>query len=327
MKKYAMMIVPTGVGAEHGGYAGDANPIARKLSKAVPLIVNPNVVNAAVFSGINENMLYVEGWSMSGFVRGEISLLPHKNNKIGIIFDRAIPENVLNIHINTMNAVKTVYDVDIMGYEITQESAGVEFFTSESGISTGTVKNPETLLKAGKKLLEKGADALAVVAFFEEPGEDDYENGAGVDIVGGIEGVISHYLSKNLLCPCAHAPAFADVEIKGDIVSPKVSAEYITPTFLPCILLGLQNAPLIRKGVQEGCLTYKNLHSIVMPCDSLGSAVVFDAVKNGIPVYAVRENKTVLEITRGAINLQNDIIEIDTYDEYIKILQSGEEYV
>ena len=154
-----------------------------------------------------------------------------------------------------------------------------------------------------------------------------YENGAGVDIVGGIEGVISHYLSKNLLCPCAHAPAFADVEIKGDIVSPKVSAEYITPTFLPCILLGLQNAPLIRKGVQEGCLTYKNLHSIVMPFDSLGSAVVFDAVKNGIPVYAVRENKTVLEITRGAINLQNDIIEIDTYDEYIKILQSGEEYV
>ena len=155
MKKYAMMIVPTGVGAEHGGYAGDASPIARKLSKAAPLIVNPNVVNAAVFSGINENMLYVEGWSMSGFVRGGISLLPHKNNKIGIIFDRAIPENVLNIHINTMNAVKTVYDVDIIGYEITQECAGVEFFTSGSGISTGTVKNPETLLKAGKKLLEK----------------------------------------------------------------------------------------------------------------------------------------------------------------------------
>lgn len=327
MKKYAMMIVPTGVGAEHGGYAGDANPIARKISNVMPLIVNPNVVNAAVFSGINENMLYVEGWSLSKFVRGEISLLPHKNNKIGIIFDRAIPDNVLNIHINTMNAVKTVYGTDIVGYEITKEDAGVEFFTSESGISTGAVRNPETLLVAGKKLIERGAEALAVVAFFDEPGEDDYENGSGVDVVGGIEGVISHYLSKHLQCPCAHAPAFADVEIKGEIVNPKVSAEYITPTFLPCILLGLQNAPLIKTVLDENCINYKNIHSIVMPYNSLGSAVIFDAIKSGIPVYAVKENKTVLDITGDAINLQDGIIEIDTYDEYIKVLQSGEEYV
>ena len=327
MKKYAMMIVPTGIGASIGGYAGDASPVAAKISKFMPLIVNPNVVNAAAFSGINENMLYVEGWSISKFLRGEISLLPHKNNKIGIIFDRAIPENVLNIHINTMNAVKTVYGTEIIGYEITKECAGVEFFTTAAGISTGALKNPETLLEAGKKLLKKGAEALAVVAFFDEPPEDDYENGTGVDIVGGVEGVISHYLSKNLLCPCAHAPAFADVEIRGDIVDSKVSAEYITPTFLPCILLGLQNAPLIRKYDENGCITYKNLHSVVMPYNSLGSSAVFDAIEHKIPVYAVKENKTVLDITGGAINLQNGIIEIDTYDEYIKVLQSGEEYV
>ena len=297
------------------------------LHRVVSLLLPAEVICAAGFSGINENMLYVEGWSISKFLRGEISLLPHKNNKIGIIFDRAIPEKVLNIHLNTMNAVKTVYGADIIGYEITKECAGVEFFAADSGISTGALKFPETLLEAGKKLLEKGAQALAVVAFFDEPPEDEYENGTGVDIVGGVEGVISHYLSKNLLCPCAHAPAFADTEIRGDIVDSKVSAEYITPTFLPCILLGLKNAPLIRKFAENGCITYKNLHSVVMPYDSLGSGAVFDAIERKIPVYAVKENKTVLNITGGAINLQNDIIEIDTYDEYIKILQSGEEYV
>ena len=34
------------------------------------------------------------------------------NNKIGVIFDKSISQDVLNIHINTINAVKTVYLFD-----------------------------------------------------------------------------------------------------------------------------------------------------------------------------------------------------------------------
>lgn len=320
IKKISLMAVPTGLGASIGGYAGDASLTAKKISNVIPLIVNPNVVNAAVFSGINDNMLYVEGSTMSDFVRGSAGLKPSLNNKIGVIFDRSIPEKVLNIHINTLNAVKTVYGIDIMGYEITDEAAGVEFFKTETGISTGSLNNPLTLLKAGKKLLEKGAEALAVVCFFEEPEEDDYEDGEGVDIVGGIEAVISHYLSRELHCPCVHAPAFSDVSISGKIVNPKVSAEYITPTFLPCLMLGLKNAPMIVNPDSKDCITYKNLHSVVMPYDSLGCSLVFDAIKNEIPVYAVKENQTVLNIDKYAIGKQNDIIEINTYDDYVNII-------
>lgn len=320
--KISLMVVPTGIGASIGGYAGDASGAARAISEQIPLIVNPNIVNAAVFSGINENMFYVEGFAMSEFVKGNIGLLPSHNNKIGIIFDKAIPENVLNIHINTLNAVKTVYGIDVIGYEITEENAGVEFFTTESGISAGSLNNPDTLLNAGKKLLAAGAEALAVVCFFEEPPEDDYEKGEGVDIVGGIEAIISHFLSKELSCPCVHAPAFLDVEICGKIVSPKVSAEYITPTFLPCLLMGLKNAPKITKDLNTDCLTYKNLHSLVLPWDSLGSSIVFDAIEKNIPVYAVKENKTVLEIDMYAIGAQNDIIGIDSYEQYIDIVQT-----
>lgn len=318
---FSLMAVPTGVGASIGGYAGDASIAARKISRAIPLIVNPNVVNAAVFSGITENMLYVEGFAMDEFVRGNISLIPSKNNKIGVIFDKSIPENVLNIHINTLNAVKTVYGIDIADYEVTDAPAGVEFSVKESGISSGSLNNPDTLLRAGKKLIQKGVDVLAVVCFFEEPEEDYYEEGEGVDIVGGVEAVISHFLSKNLKCPCVHAPAFSDVTIKDRIVNPKVSSEYITPTFLPCLMFGLQNAPLYGE-IGEG-ISYKNLHSIILPHNSLGSALVFDAAKNRIPIYAVQENSTVLNINKYAINLQNVIIDIESYDDYIKIV-SGE---
>ena len=142
--KIGLMAVPTGIGASIGGYAGDASSVAQKISKLLPLVVNPNIVNAAVFSGINDNMLYVEGSAMNYFVKGDIGLLPSKNNKIGIIFDKSIPDNVLNIHINTLNAVKTVYGIDILGYEITEEGVGVEFSMNDSGISSGSVCNPDT---------------------------------------------------------------------------------------------------------------------------------------------------------------------------------------
>lgn len=318
--KIALMIVPTGIGASIGGYAGDASTYAQKTAKHIPLIVNPNIVNAAVFSGITDNMLYVEGWCIEQLLKGNIGLVPSKNNKIGVIFDKSIPENILNVHLNTLNAVKTVYGTDITGYEITEEPAGVKFFTTTKGISSGALDNPETLVKAGKKLLNSGAQALAVVCYFEEPPEDDYENGDGVDIVGGVEAVISHYLSKKLLCPCVHAPAFEDITITDRQVNAKVSAEYITPTFLPCLLFGLKNAPLIKslKNNETGnCITYKNLHSVCVPYNSLGSSVVLDAVQKNIPVFAIKENSTVLNVNKYSINKQNDIIEKDTYDDYI----------
>ena len=62
--KTGAFIVPTGIGASIGGFAGDASKWARKISKKCKLIVNPNVVNAACFSGITENMLYVEGYAI-----------------------------------------------------------------------------------------------------------------------------------------------------------------------------------------------------------------------------------------------------------------------
>ena len=319
-KELISMIVPTGIGASIGGFAGDASFWARKFSEYFNVMVNPNVVNAACFSGITDNMLYTEGWTFDKFIKGEISLKPSRHNKIGIIFDKGISEGIINVHINTMNAVKTVYGVDIIGYEISEQPAGVEFFNTEEGISSGRVSNPETLLKAGKKLLERGAQALAVVCKFDEPPEDDYINGADVDIVGGVEAIISHYLTSELLVPVVHAPAFENIEITKELVSEKVAAEYITPTFLPCLLLGLNNAPLILEGIREEYISKHQLKGLIMPYNSLGASCVLDATKSKIPVFAVEENKTILNVTCELINKKNDIIKVSTYQDCLELL-------
>lgn len=322
-KKLGAFIVPTGIGASIGGYAGDASVWARKSAEFSRLIVNPNVVNAGCFSGISENMLYVEGYTLDAFFKGNLGLIPSENNKIGVVLDKGISQDVLNIHINTINAVKTVYGLDI-DYEITDKAVEVDFFVDESGISTGKVDNIEQLSVTAKRLLDKGAETIAVVCKFKDVAENEnYENGVGVDPIGGTEAIISHYLSKELMVPVAHSPAFEDFSIATHVVNPKASAEYITPTFLPCILIGLAQAPRIANNKQQiaNSVSINDLDYLVMPYNALGSIPVFEAIKRGIKVYAIKENQSVLNITKQALKLDG-VIEVDTYQECLELIKN-----
>jgi len=321
----AACIVPTGVGASIGGFAGDASPYINLLSKVCPIITNPNSVNAAVFSGINDNILYTEGFSLNSFFKGEIALRPSKFNKIGVIFDKEIPKEVLNIHINTINAVKSTYGINYAGYEITQESVGVSFEVSDSNISTGSVKNPDTLLQSARKLIEKGTEAIAVVCFFDTPEDDEnYACGEGIDPVGGVEAIISHIISREFKIPAAHAPAFDEnsLTISHEIVDKKASAEYITPTFLPCIMLGLYNAPKIIdiKHKTPTDIELKDINALIMPHNSLGGIPVLKALERNIPVIAITENDTSLNITPKQMNIEDKVILARSYKEAAGIL-------
>ena len=319
-EKLGAFIVPTGIGASIGGFAGDASVYAREFAKYSKLIVNPNVVNAGGFSGITGNMLYTEGYSLDAFFQGKINLIESHNNKIGIIYDKSIPQDVLNIHINTQNAVQTVYGVNIIAYDITDEDAGVKFYLASNGISAGSVENISTIAKSCQRLLAKGCEAIAIVCLFEDSDKDnpDYANGIGVDPAGGVEAIISHYVSKYFGVPCAHSPAFADYQISTVQVNPKSASEYITPTFLPCVLLGLSQAPKISLDVNYG-INISNLDYLVMPYNSLGSVPVFEAVNRNIPVYAVKENSSKLNVTKQLLDLPG-IIEADTYKDLYLIL-------
>jgi len=321
----AACIIPTGVGASIGGFAGDASPYINLLSKVCPIITNPNSVNAAVFSGINDNILYTEGYSLDLFFKKEIALRPSKFNKIGIIFDKEIPQDVLNVHINTINAVKSTYGINFAGYEITQTPVGVNFELSSTNISTGKIKNPNTIIQAAEKLINRGAEAIATVCYFDTPEDDEnYSCGSGIDPVGGAEAIISHIISRKFNIPTAHAPAFDgnSLLISPKIVDKRASAEYITPTFLPCIMLGLYNAPKIIdiKHKSSDDIDLNSLKALVLPHNALGGIPSLMALEKNIPIIAVTDNNTTLNITPKKMNIENKIIYAKNYQEAAGIL-------
>jgi len=83
---------------------------------------------------------------------------------------------------------------------------------------------------------------------------------------------------------------------------------------LPCILIGLSQAPQLgTKGLSINDLDY-----LVMPYNSLGSIPVFESLKRDIPIYAIKENSTVLDITKKYIS--DKTIEVETYEETLNLI-------
>ena len=318
MKPIIAISIPTGIGAEIGGYAGDFGHIARKFAKDFHLIVNPNAVNGGILSAITPDMSYLEGYLFDEFFNGKIGitpLKPYETNKIGVIFDSEIPETILNVHLNTLSALKMVQDIETIAIEYTQKPVGVEI-KIENGISIGNLKNPDTLIKSAEKLIQKGAQAIAVICYFNEDSEDiNYENGNGVDPIGGIEAVISHLIAKKFKIPTAHAPAFKDIDIAQKVVNAKVSSELISSTYLPCIMQGLAIAPKIEE-YSKAQITNKDVEFLMVPYDALGSKAVLSCVENDIKVICAK-NKTVLDVTKNKLGA--NFTEYIGYEEWLQI--------
>ncbi len=319
-KKTVAISIPTGIAAQIGGYAGDGGKIARMFSKYFNVLTHPNVVNGGILSAVNENILYVEGFLYDEFFKGNISLKPlleFEQNKIGVIFDKSIPSAILNVHINTIFASREVTGFDIVDYQITKEPVGVEFYIKE-GISAGVLNNEKTLLDCAKKLIDKGANAIAVVCYFgNDADSEEYENGAGVDPIGGIEAVISHYLAKELMIPIAHAPAFSTIDISDKISNPKVASENISSTYLPCVFAGLSKAPWIDIKKKEGILN-KDIEALIVPYKALGSIAPLSAYEQGIKVIGIK-NETCTNFGCKEAGM-NDIIIYDSYQECLGAL-------
>ena len=313
--------IPTGIGADIGGYAGDFGYIAREFSKNFYTIINPNAVNGGILSAINYDMAYLEGFLFDEFFKGNISINPKKpyeTNKIGVIFDCAISQNILNVHLNTLSALKMVQGIETVAIEYTKKPVGVEI-KIENNISVGHIQNPCEILNCAKNLIKKGAQAIALVCFFGEDSEDiDYSNAKGIDPIGGIEAVLSHLITKEFKIPSAHAPAFLDIDISEKIENPKVSSELISSTYLPCIMQGLSIAPEIKEK-DKGKITYKDIKYLIVPYDAMGSSAVLSSFSNGIKIVAVK-NKTVLDVTSNKLNIKPYRI-YETYEKCLKEIQ------
>lgn len=335
----AGMIIPTGIGASQGGFAGDATPYLNLLASVCDvLITHPNVANAAVFQKLPANALYVEGYGLDQFLRGQWALRAGQGQRIGVVLDAGMPEDMRILHINTINAVKSVYGIDIIGYTLTDEPIHTGCEITASGCSSGYLRNPQILLDACRRLQAQGATAIALCMLLPELDEDEillestYRQGGGVDPIGGIEGILSHLVVSELGIPCANAPVFVWEKAKpvlDEVLDPRTAAEFIAPTFLPCVLTGLAQAPNMVpiSQAQAQDLTLNNLSVLIVPANALGGQPVLAALSQGIPVLAVASNQSVLSMTASVFEAlpqarKQLIRTVHSYEEAAGVMQA-----
>ena len=65
------------------------------------------------------------------------------------------------------------------------------------------------------------------------------------------------------------------------------------------------------------------LDYLVMPYDCLGCVPVYEAIKRNIPVYAVRENTTALDVSNENLHKSDKIIVVETYEKCLELIKSN----
>ena len=84
----AVLLVPTGIGAEIGGHAGDATPVATLMASICDtLITHPNVLNGSDLIDLSSNTLYLEGSAISRLLMGSVGLQPVRSNRVLVVID------------------------------------------------------------------------------------------------------------------------------------------------------------------------------------------------------------------------------------------------
>ncbi|MBW4612467.1 MAG: DUF3326 domain-containing protein [Desmonostoc vinosum HA7617-LM4] len=324
----AILIVPTGIGAAIGGYAGDALPVARVIAQVCDrLITHPNVLNGASLYWNIPNSFYVEGYGLDKFAAGYWGLRPVRSNKVGLLLDKGIEPELRLRHLQAADAAQATLGLTITKYVTTDALLDVELRMSTSGASWGTIGNPDSLLRAAEILIEKeGAEAIAVVARFpddiDEAAVQNYRLGKGVDPLAGAEAVISHLIVRNFQIPCAHAPALSPAPPDPNL-SPRSAAEELGYTFLPSVLVGLSRAPkfLIEKqlftSLQED-IWVDQVDAVIVPASACGSSALLSLSQKQCLIITVEENKTQLQVTAPALGIKS--MQVDSYLEAIGVL-------
>ncbi|MGY2779921.1 hypothetical protein ACVW0B_001832 [Thermostichus sp. MS-CIW-23] len=343
----SLLLIPTGIGARIGGFAGDALPVARTLAAAAErVITHPNVLNGASLFWPMGNVLYVEGYGLDQFCAGVWNLRPVRQNCVGVVLDAGIPPDLQQRHLQVMQAAQATLGLNIGPWRLTRQPLGVSVGFSPSGASQGSLAQPDALLETAQELVRLGAEAIAVVARFPDDLDfSQYEQGMGVDPLAGVEALISHLVVRELRIPCAHAPAFYP-ETFPKPVHPRAAAEEVGFTFLPSVLVGLSYAPqFVKSGdpVQPGDLTAEQVDSVIAPATAFGgpgllhlasrygSAMLSQPHHNAPPLtrtdgvltrpplfIAVEENTTVMQVHPRQLGIPH--VSVTSYLEAIGVV-------
>ncbi len=313
-----VLIIPTGIGCEIGGHAGDANPVAKLLGKCCDkLILHPNVVNASDINEMPDNALYIEGSILDKFLRKEIYLKEVYQNQILLVVNKpAIPDTI-----NAMNAARMTIGANISIVELETPLTMHGFYTD--GRADGKVRGG---MELADQISSYEYDALAIQTDVKVDKETKFKyiREGGVNPWGGVEAMASKLIADYIGKPVAHSP-FTDWS-KGEddlcdfyeVVDERLAAEMVSATYLHSIFKGLHKAPRIAKRTEmiHNLLSVDNIDFLITPINCVGEPHRA-CMKAGIPIIAVKENKTVLND-----EMPDSFIVVDNYLEAAGMLMS-----
>ena len=299
----AVMIVPTGIGAEIGGHAGDAGPVARMMASACDtLITHPNVANASDIYELPENGLYVEGSVISNLLMGTMGLQKVRANRVMLVMEKNRDSGINDWTINSVSAARAALGIECCVVEV-DPPVKMRARFSNSGSAVGRVEGLERICAVLDKRKDE-YDAVALASVIDVPYEFHTEyfkkKGKMVNPWGGVEAMLTHAITMLYGVPAAHAPMFESTEIANldvGVVDPRMSAEAISSCFLHSVLKGLYKSPRIvtdREAISDpGILSAKDISCVVIPEGCLGLPTLA-AMEQGIAVIAVRENHNLM---------------------------------
>ena len=167
---------------------------------------------------------------------------------------------------------------------------------------------------------EYDAVALSTLVDVDVPHESYFSSrGEIVNPWGGVEAMLTHAISTLYNVPSAHAPMMESTEVANidpGVVDPRMAAEVVSLTFLQSVLKGLHTAPRVATGpaetaslssaggeirrgghavtTQPDSLTARDVSCLVIPDGCIGLPTLA-ALEQGMPVIAVRENRSLMK--------------------------------
>ncbi len=300
----AVLLVPTGIGAELGGHAGDAMPVAALLAAVCDtLITHPNVLNASDLIELPANALYVEGSAIARMLQGQVGLQQVRNNRLLVVLGPHDDELFVNAAINSVNAARVSYG--LLPPQILRLDQGLRMDVryARSGRAAGRVWGLDVLLDELER--RRGQyDAVAITSQIDTPAGYHFEYfdrmGDMVNPWGGVEAMLTHTISALYDVPSAHAPMLESREIANadpGVVDPRMAAEAVSLAMVQCILKGLQRSPRLVADPEarrhHSVLNAADVSCLVLPDGCVGLPTLA-ALEQGIPTIAVRENRNLM---------------------------------
>jgi len=296
----AVLLVPTGIGAEIGGHAGDACSAARLLASVCDtLITHPNVVNASDINELPENGLYVEGSIISRLLMGTVGLQKVRSNRVLLLIDKHKDRRIYENTINAVSAARVTLGLNCLLVIEIETPIKMHAEYSTSGRAVGKIDGLERLCRVLSRHRSE-FDAVAIASMINIPNKADenyfQSQGDMVNPWGGVEALLTHAVSLLFGIPSAHSPMARNLEEANKhfgIVDPRMSAETLSVCSLHSVLKGLHRSPRIVVDSTifgyPGVLSAADISCLVIPYGCVGLPTLA-ALEQGIPVIAVHEN-------------------------------------